>query len=55
MAVRSRDAAAIQGLLDAYPRVVVFNATRNAIQKVGCDGRIIAHVPVTPRPAQTLH
>ena len=41
-------------VVQEWPSLVEFNSEREAIQVVGCDGQIIAHLPIGSDDARTL-
>ena len=48
-AVRSRDLGALYSLASSPSSGsrITYNAQRKAVQIVGCDGAIVAHIPLT--------
>jgi len=55
LAARAADADGVQTLLDANPNYVVYNATRAALQVIGCEGVVLAHIPLRRGQELGLH
>jgi hypothetical protein len=53
-ALLSEDRAVVRASLSAYPRNLVFNGHRSAIQVLDCKGGVVMHLPVPARLAGRL-
>lgn len=53
--VVAANAEQVVELIDRYPEVLKLNSTRSAIQARGCNGEIIAHLPLTRAAAAVLN
>lgn len=51
--VRAADGGALDALLAAHREVAFYNADRDAVQVRGCEGAILASIPLSP--AQVAH
>jgi hypothetical protein len=46
-ALRERNFAKVESLVALYPDIVQLYAHRRAIQVVGCDGALVAHIQLS--------
>lgn len=54
LAAISDDEASIRRALEAYPDALKFNSARAALQVYGCEGDILASVPLSPARVAAL-